>query len=199
MQTTIHLEPSNPLSILAKKAFPDFKGRKVALVITDTEVSLSSYWNEGSRSFKKIVRLEDQATIDVPENGSWFLPEWNVKGGLPQPGFIVVSHNLSGYGESVTIYAHPENMPQDKLPEKIQFSWEEEVVLTATRSLKSSYAGISNYRFKEAYSLVGITAEQWEKTKQSLIERGFLTKAGAITNKARNAMEWKQLHNLKRS
>ena len=60
-------------------------------------------------------------------------------------------------------------------------------VTHATCSLKSSYGGVSNYRFHEARRYTGITAERYEAAKASLIARKLLNKAGAVTVEGQNA------------
>ena len=70
----------------------------------------------------------------------------------------------------ITIYVRPENAV-GMLPAPIELTWTEQVVLYACRSLKSSYAGISNYRLHEATRETGITGAEYELAKASLISR----------------------------
>jgi len=84
------------------------------------------------------------------------------------------------------------------LPQKPALTWAQSVVLAATRGLKSSYAGIPNYRRHAAQREVGITIEEWETAKAECISKGFLNRAGAITDDGRNVIEWTQLYTLKR-
>lgn len=87
----------------------------------------------------------------------------------------------------VTVYAHPDSITKS-LEEEVKLSKAELVVLVATRSLKSSYAGISNYRFHEAQRQLGITLDQWERAKSSCISKGLLNARGAITTAGKNAV-----------
>jgi hypothetical protein len=102
-------------------------------------------------------------------------------------GMIVIQES-EGYRPSILIYVHPNNVtkliPMDNAPE---LPWIEKTVLIFTKSLKSSYAGIKNYRYHEAHRESGITLAEWEAAKVSLIIKGFLNKAGAITVDGRNA------------
>lgn len=86
----------------------------------------------------------------------------------------------------------------DLIPPKPALAWAESVVLAATRSLKSSYAGIKNYRFYEAHERTGITETEWDSAKAVCIQKGLLNRAGAITDDGRNAIEWTRLESLKR-
>lgn len=72
------------------------------------------------------------------------------------------------------------------------------MVLAATRGLKSSYAGIKNYRFHAARESTGITEPEWNQAKDACMAKGLLNRAGAISDDGRNAIEWTQLESLKR-
>lgn len=82
--------------------------------------------------------------------------------------------------------------PQDTVPSQAPVSavltWAETVVLVATRSIKPTYGGISNYRFHTARRETGITPDQWDAAKQMLICRGLLKPSTAITDAGRNAV-----------
>ena len=99
--------------------------------------------------------------------------------------------------KSAELFVHPQAVAKmlDEVPEDI--SKNEKIVLVATRSLKSSYAGEKDFRFNEARRVTGITKEEWNEAKQSLISKGFLSKTGRITNRGRNAAGDKQLHQIK--
>lgn len=68
----------------------------------------------------------------------------------------------------------------------MRLSDDERTVLRYTQSLKSSYAGIKNYRFSESNRETGITLERWDAAKKNLIAGKFLNAVGAITDKGRN-------------
>jgi len=91
------------------------------------------------------------------------------------------------YSRGITIYANKEDIVP-LLPEPQELTEDEITVLLYTRSLKSSYAGIKNYRFYEAHNRTGITSEQWEKAKENCIRKRLLRKNGSITPKGRNAI-----------
>jgi hypothetical protein len=73
------------------------------------------------------------------------------------------------------------------LPAPTELTEDEEIVLVATRSLKASYGGVSNYRLSEARRYTGIDLHRWETAKAMLIAKKLLNKAGAITVEGRNA------------
>lgn len=95
------------------------------------------------------------------------------------------------------LYVHPDNVRRDMITSSVELTWEEKVVLTATRSLKSSYGGVKNFRYTEANHVTGITLKHWDEAKANLIERKLLNRAGAITNAGRNAIGDPQLRELK--
>lgn len=100
------------------------------------------------------------------------------------PGdFIFVTNS---HRNSAELYAHPADINRDAIAPPVDLTYEEKIVLWATRSLKSSYAGISNYRFHEAQQFFRINRHQWEQAKGDAIRKGWLNKAGAITTAGRN-------------
>jgi len=87
----------------------------------------------------------------------------------------------------LTIYVHPSNLAK-LLPKPAELTRHERTVLGYTARLKSSYGGISNYRFHEAHERTGITLAEWDAAKQSIIGKKLLNKRGAITTQGRNAL-----------
>lgn len=106
------------------------------------------------------------------------------------PPDIQVMRVCTSYkNNSVTIYVHPDFMAK-ALPDlgQDELAWEMKVVLVATRSLKSSYAGVKDYRKYEAIRETGISAVDFDTARQDCIEAGYLRKNRAITAAGRNAI-----------
>lgn len=144
-----------------------------------------------------MVNIATGKGIALPENGTPFS-----NGGkavrietLPD-GVALICHSMGPY-ERATIYLNPANIRADMLPAPVEMTREERIVLCATRCFKSSYAGIKNYRFSEATACTGISLADWETAKLSLIGRGLLNKAGAITDEGRNAIGDTRIESLK--
>jgi hypothetical protein len=74
------------------------------------------------------------------------------------------------------------------LPASVKLDWAGKVVLVATRSIKPSYGGISNYRFHTAHRETGISQAEWEAAKQFCISRNLLKPTSAITDEGRSAV-----------
>ena len=68
----LHLEPTNDIKALARKAFPGYTGRKYKLDNSGRSVNVTSYWDGGSRSYYAAVNLSTGATLPVPQNGTPF-------------------------------------------------------------------------------------------------------------------------------
>lgn len=205
MAQTIYLAPNDPTCAIAKRAFPSYNGQKYRVTVTEAPISLTSCWQDGSRDYYQVVRLADMQQISIPENGSGYTAVDRAYGpfglplNLPAAGYAVVEHSIScGKDMGLTIYVHPYNATA-MLPAPAELTWAEKVVLVATRSLKSSYAGISDYRFVEANRETGITRLDWDTAKQALIARGMLNKQGAIQISGKNAVGSTSLWNLRRS
>lgn len=179
---------------IINRCFPDYKGKKVE--ISDSiPGSMNSYWDGGSRNTWAIYDLDTGKAQHVPSNHPFFesdrprtMNDFFGTDELPKNKLLVEHSIFQGKDMGIRIYGHAEKvLPMlHSLPEPV--SDHEKTVLKFTRSLKSSYAGIKNYRFKEAKRETGITESQWESAKQALIDKKLLTKAGAITPRGQNAL-----------
>jgi hypothetical protein len=197
---TIHLEPGDKAADLGRRAFPGYTGKHFQVLVTAGPVGLLSYWDGGSRDYHRVLRLEDMAVVEVPQNGTPFDRVDYTAGGnlLPCPGFAVVTNTIvQGRDLGLTIKVHPDNVNNLALPAPVDLTWAEKVVLSATRSVKSSYAGISNYRCHEARRYTGIAEQDYNAAKVTLIASGMLNAAGAITAKGRNAIGGTCLYELR--
>lgn len=174
---------------IALTAYPDYKGQKFQVVVSST-VNVQSYWDGGSRSFFKFVRLDGSTdTLTVPPQSAYD-PQITGADAVPLvPGLACVEHVIfCGKDMGIRIHVHADNAPK-LLPALADLTDDEKTVLVYTKSLKSSYNGISNFRYHEAHRRTNITLEQWDAAKASLIAKGLLNKAGALTNEGRNVAE----------
>lgn len=185
MSNTLHVDTPEVRAIVSR-AFPEYNGKRFRVEIFQGPMRLDSYWSGGSRDYWTAVRLNDGATATVPENGTPWNPTLEQVEQLPENTALVQYH--AGNFEYVTVYVRPESINHLMLPAPVELSRDEKIVLSATRCFKSSYAGIKNYRFSEANQSTGISLEAWDAAKASLIGKGLLNKAGAITDQGRNAI-----------
>lgn len=173
---------------IAKVGFPSYNGRIFKISKFEGPMELRSYWDGGSRDYYAIVDLRTMRTAEIPQGGSGHGDVPYKITSLPE-GMAVVEHTyFSGKDLGLTVFVGEENMNKLLPSGENELSWAEKVVLSATRSLKSSYAGIKDYRFREALRNTGITKKEWDEAKQSLISKKMLNAAGAITNDGRNAI-----------
>jgi hypothetical protein len=183
---------------IAKIAFPEYTGQKfkVSVVTGPIDVSYNAYWSGGSRTWYNFVRLDTLKALGVTPAQSGF--DAPIKGNLVMlvPSLVCVTHtHFCGNDMGITIHVHPENAP--KLLPDTSVTRNEKIVLSATRSYKNTYAGRTGIRFEKAQKETGITLEQWEEASKTLIEKGMLNKARAITNDGRNIIQRTQLYELK--
>jgi hypothetical protein len=185
---------------IANMAFPDYTGKKFKVEAFRGPMELRSSWDGGSRDYYVIVNLSNGKVKPIPENGSGFGSNNKIfKITKLPPNFVVVEKSIFvGKDMGITIYINQENISK-MLPAPDDTTWEEKVVLVATRSLKSSYGGVKDYRFQAALRDTGITKQEWDTAKENLIQKGMLNKAGAITDKGRNAAGNEQLWSLKKN
>lgn len=194
---TIFLEP-NDVPDCIRNAFGGYKGRKYK-VVPCTHITLhDNHWSGGSKTEYRGV---DLATGKVylpsqPEHGNAFTPEAPTI--TLEPGKAIVAHSIfMGRDSGITVYLHHDNVAKlikDDTPGVSGISDDEETVLAYTKARKSSYGGISNYRFYSASQDTGITIERWNSAKAALISKGLLNKAGAITVAGKNTVLSKKVY-----
>lgn len=165
--------------------------REYEVEVTE-EVKLSdNYWSGGGTRYEyRGVDLETGKVLSpsFDEYGNPFTCP-HVPTVKLQPNHAIVKFGcFCGKKMSPTIFIHPQNANKLLTTTKTELSDNERIVLFYTRSLKSSYGGISNYRWHEAHRKHGISLEDWEEAKTSLISKKLLNKRGAITPDGRNAI-----------
>ena len=164
-----------------------YTGKDITWSAETSYVVQHTYWDGGCRYSYSAVRIGDGKSVDMPQYdppqfGGPTVPEQPTHAGL-----AILEENSYGGRRHLHIYVHPDDAPR-LLPPAGAVTDNERTVLTYTARLKSSYAGIKNYRFHEASQETKITAGEWENAKNALISRKLLNKAGAITVAGRNAI-----------
>lgn len=174
------------LIALVKKYAPEgFNKRAVKVEATETVHLTGLQWGGGYKNEFVVVNLADGQHAVVPE------PHYMAGSSYPsqklRAGLAAICYSYAGSNKYVTVYLHPDNVtPQ--LEDKPELSPKELACLVATRSLKNSYGGETELRFKECKRNGSIsTWEDWVAIRDGLINKGFLTKSGALTIKGKNA------------
>jgi hypothetical protein len=183
---------------IARQVFPDYKGNSIEVIEFNGPKQLPSYWDGGSRDYWAIMNLSTNNYKMVPENGTPFVNNGKIFriSKLP-PNFAIINYH-TGRVHLLRIYVNKDNLSKMIPQTTNELPWAEKVVLAATAGLKSSYGGISNYRYYEANKDVGITKQEWESAKASLIGKRLLNSAGAITGDGRNAIGDTRLRHLEK-
>jgi hypothetical protein len=187
MRQYLNLRDDPYIRQIVSRAAPAYKGQRITLEETTRPVNVTSMWDGGYKNYFTFINLDTLQTKEVPETNPFAGPP-------PAPmavpkGFALVEHSYMGTRQGVTIHINPENMAKLLPAPAAELTWAEKVVLVATRSYKSSYAGDNQIRFHEAQREAGITANEWNEAKATLISKQLLNAAGAITNAGRNALE----------
>jgi hypothetical protein len=193
MRDTIYLDAKMVPSHLRGS----YNGKMFKAVVC-TEMTIPSdagLWSGGSRDKYSAINFSTGEIVPFPgqQSAPWDNSRADRKVTL-EPGFAVVTHTIfSGKDLGLTFYLHPDNATK-LLPPPTELSENEAIVLDATASLKSSYNGKDRYQMKcddWSYSWRKsppfMSRDDWEIAKQSLIAKGLLNKAGAITVNGRNA------------
>jgi len=182
---THHLKLSDPtVKALINATFPELGWKKAQAVISDKITFHNTNWDEGRLREYKIVELKTMKVLPIGQAPFLRQDNFYTEPHMIPEGFVVVVACFVYKVNHFEIFA-PASAITPMITQAPVLTYPEQVVLVATRCLKPSYAGISNYRFHANQGRV--TAEEWETAKASLIEKKFLNKAGAITVDGRNA------------
>ena len=192
MFDTIHLDPAMvPSALRAGYSGKHFKARVVESV---TVPSYAGNWDGGSRDTYTLINLETGQEVAASDNVS---APWDKRSDrliVLRPGFAVVEHSIfCGKDMGLTFYVHPDNAAKLLPAPAAPLSDHERIVLNATGAFKSSHNGKDRYAMASdearwsRNAATFPTREQWQSAKDSLIAKGLLNKAGAITVTGRNA------------
>lgn len=170
-------------------AFPEYRGRRFEVGISEKFSIRNTAWNGGSRTTYRLVNLitgEIGCLSEIVKDPLRF----NGIDDIPIPKDIVVVRNIISCGKDLGIFItiRPENVNHLVIEKEVDLTNDEIMVLRSTSMYKSSYMGIKNYRFYEAKRQFGISKAIWEEAKMNLIDLGFLTKRGALTVKGKNSV-----------
>lgn len=184
-----HIEGDETVKKMVRLTFPDYKGRKFKLHVSDAPINCSSYWDGGSRSFFRFIKLDTlDTTPELPAQSMFDRKIAGIDCVLLPPGYACIEHSMFlGRDNGITIHIPPESAGQ-LLPPPIELTQCEKIVLVAVRGLKPSYNGIKDYRYCEAHIQTGITRDEWDEATYNLMNRDLLDRRGAITPKGCNAI-----------
>ena len=188
----------------------NYSGRKFWARVAETVIvnSHDGLWDSGSRTTKTLINLATGESVPASDNMSapWDNNRQNRTITL-KPGFAVIEHRIwAGKDMGLTFHIHPDNATKLLPAPAPDLSPYEYTVLEATCGKKSHYDGKDRYQMakddcvdwngkpreygRKPYKLGDLafpTREQWNAAKESLISKGLLNKAGAVTVKGRNA------------
>ena len=199
---TIYLDRSDrSADAIIRRTFPGYSGRKVQVRSTESVAFSDTQWSGGSRSDYRILDLASDKLLSIPEAPFMARSALHEASHALPAGFVVAEHSRF-CGKDIGIILHVNPATLGRLLPSIQsaeVSHDEKIVLTATRTLRSSYGGVKNLRFVEAKRETGITLERWEAAKQACIDKGLLDTRGAITSAGKNACNGLDLWKLRQA
>lgn len=103
------LSRANPLvKRLIAATFPEYRGRKIKARLWRGPMRLENYWDGGTRSYYRAVRVTDGAVADFGTDNP-FLASAHEPVDLPV-GVILVEHTIfCGRDSGLTVWMRPEN------------------------------------------------------------------------------------------
>jgi hypothetical protein len=174
----------------------DYSGKMFkAVVCTETTIpSDAGLWSGGTRDHYSAIDFTTGQQVAIPgqQSSPWNEARRDVVMEL-KPGFAIVRHSFfCGKDMGLTFYVHPDNAAKLLPAPAAELSEHEKLVLNATCSFKASYGGKDRYMMaydERKYGDISTfpTRADWQVAKDSLIGKGLLNKAGAVTPAGRNA------------
>ena len=190
----IHLDPA----LVPAQLRQGYSGRafKAKVCETMTVPADAGLWSGGSRDHYRAIEFSTGRTVLLPGQSEAPWGQRQERKVELKPGFAVICHTIfCGKDLGLTFYVHPANAAAMLPAPQAELSPTERLVLIATRSFKSSYMGRDRYEMMRSKKCDYVmnppqlpTREAWDAAKASLIGKGLLNKAGAITVSGRNAI-----------
>jgi len=179
---------AQPAIRLMVRAFPAYTGHMFK-IDTRESVDIRSCWDGGSREYFKFVRLDSgEVSPAIPSQSGFDRPMAGADAVTLPEGTALVTHTIfCGKDMGLTLTISPANAPA-LLPVQTALTDIEAYVLIATASLKNTYGGETDIRFRRVAARFGTTRAEWETAVQRLISARLLLKSGAITPDGRNAI-----------
>jgi hypothetical protein len=172
---------------IIKAAYPDYRGKGDVSVNSSGRFDCTErYWSEGCRNYYVIVRLADCMVAKIPGVNPLHDTADQYDCAIPA-GYAVVCRKFRGTRELMEISVSSENVAQFLPAPQAELTENQAKCLEATRSYKSSYAGISNYRQHAS----GLSESAWAEAKAQLIQMGLLAKNGAVTTAGKNVPRYR--------
>jgi len=184
---TYHVDkPDQTIKDIVGACYPNYRGKSFKLS-TSIPSRLESYWDEGSRTYYCFYHLDQKKSFSIGSNHPLFEASKPRDLDKLPDRVVIVAHSIScGKDTGITIYANPSDLAPMLPRSTNDLSDNEKIVLSATGSLKNSYAGENDIRFKRSRAKYSITREQWNEATDKLIAKGMLRKNGSITPQGRN-------------
>lgn len=183
---TIHIDkPDQYLQAIFKKAFPEYNGKKWKITPKESvDVTYGNYSSGGTRYDYVLLNINNDEMLEVPTQHPYFDRQITGADNVPLGnGVICVIHkHFCGKDMGLELLLHPNDMTK-YLPPPVDLDANEVWLLRATQSW------ISSYRKERVQAYFNNDQSVIETVKQSLITKGLLNKAGAITPAGRNALE----------
>ena len=107
--------PKIPKAIkdLAKRVYPDYKGRKIYLKKWDGQpIDCTSYWYDGSRTYFSFVNY-NMDIIRPPDSSPWRQQDENRQANLIK-GLCCITHTyFCGHDCGLTVTVHEDDFPKE--------------------------------------------------------------------------------------
>lgn len=112
MNEPILVSVTHPLvRSVTKAAYPEYRGRRIRLVVANHPLNVKSYWDGGSRDYFRFVRLADMDVLPVPVQSAFDKQIPGAEAVTLQPGIVCVEHSIMcGKDRGLRIHTHPDDL-----------------------------------------------------------------------------------------
>lgn len=198
---TIHLTHTDPKAEpairLMRAAFPGYAGRTFKIRVASGPIDVRSSWEGGSRDYFRFVSLADGRTsAEMPAQSAFDRPVAGADAVTLPDGAGCVQHTIfCGKDLGLTLIIPASNAPALLPPAADDLSDIHAYCLIATASLKNTYGGETEVRYKAVRRLLQCSREDWDKAVHELQARKLLNGQRAITPDGRNAVAQHPMRN----
>ena len=92
MRTTTSISRTAPVKRILAATFPEYRGRKIRLSVSDRPLDVRSCWDGGSRSYFTFVRLDTFVVMEMPAQSAFDKRVTGADAVTLPPGCACVEH-----------------------------------------------------------------------------------------------------------
>lgn len=159
----------DPLRQLARRAFPNYKGRAIRMVahgedIRDAAFCLDARW--------VAINMDTGASVQVPAH----LPHVTIPAGRRDVAYVL---HVKGYG--LRVFVHPSTISRNLLPQHASLTALDRITLSIAAHFKPD-------AWEKTAAAFGLSPTPYREAQARLLDTGYLNMKGRPTRRGRDAL-----------